>query len=141
MLSVVFAGCNENNNQGKTYTFRFLERNDMNSTQPVYQWRYYLVFPSIGSANRYWVTVHLNGHPLTEDQPDNQRIYTTGYPSTWEEAASWMEEYTNGTRFYLIGGYDYYYESVDELTVAYEMRDTQIASFQNWTYDIVADTQ
>lgn len=51
-----------------------------------------------------------------------------------------MDEYHNGTQFFMIGGYDYYYENLEELTAAYKMRDSQIAAFQNWTYDIVADT-
>ena len=98
------------------------------------------MFSPIGAQDRYWETNHLNGHPLTDGQPDNQRYFTNGYPSTWVEAASWMDEYHNGTRFFMIGGYDYYYENLEELTAAYKMRDSQIAAFQNWTYDIVADT-
>ncbi len=128
-----------------SYSFRFIEKytetdvGSLGSKQPYYRWRYYLVFPETLHATSYYITIHLNGHPLDENSEDNQQIFATGYPpsTVWDEVEEWNKEFENGTRFFMVGGQDQIYDYGGDLTSTFERRDFFIAQMEHWTFDIV----
>jgi len=128
-----------------SYSFRFIEKytetsvGSLGSKKPEYRWRYYLVFPMISDAKAYYITIHLNGHPAYENQQDNQQNLATGYPpeTVWDEVDEWRQDFENGTRFYMIGGYDQMYEYGGDLSEVFASRDAQIECMQQWTFDFV----
>jgi hypothetical protein len=130
---------------GTSISYRFIEKytetevGSMGQKKPYYRWRYYIIYPMTINAKSYWVTVHLNGCPLDENQQDNQQFFTQGYPpeTVWDEVDEWKKDFDNGTRFYMIGGQDEIYEDGADLTPIFEKRDRYIALMQNWTFDIV----